>query len=168
MSTQGRITRRVCWSQCEIQAQGWIRRVSTISSMPSIQPSLKAWAWGWPSAARLSRPTAGDCGRPPTSTEAQPFSLHYPLTLRGCHDQSEPVYLITKRKSYQSRRRIVANTLRPALEGQDGINGEEAKTKILSLTVVHYPVSTSLNLSVSSIASVPTQNGATTKDLEED
>ena len=64
--------------------------------------------------------------------------------------------------------RIVANTLRPALEGQDGINGEEAKTKILSLTVVHYPVSTSLNLSVSSIASVPTQNGATTKDLEED
>jgi hypothetical protein len=39
-----------------------------------------------------------------------------------------------------------------------GINGEEAKAKILSLTVLHYPVSTAcLNLSVSSIASVPTQ-----------
>jgi len=38
------------------------------------------------------------------------------------------------------------------------INGEEAKAKILSLTV----------LSVSSIASVPTQNGAKTKGLEED
>ena len=49
-----------------------------------------------------------------------------------------------------------------------GINGKEAKTKILSLTVVEYSVSTSLNLSVSSIASVPTQNGAKTKGLEED
>jgi len=28
------------------------------------------------------------------------------------------------------------------------INGEEAKAKILSLTVLHYPVSTCLNLSV--------------------
>jgi len=49
-----------------------------------------------------------------------------------------------------------------------GINGEEAKAKILSLTVFDYPVSTCLNLSVSSIASVPTQNGARTKGLEED
>jgi hypothetical protein len=48
------------------------------------------------------------------------------------------------------------------------INGEEAKAKILSLTVLHYPVSTRLNLSVSSIAPVPTQNGAKTKGLEED
>jgi len=49
-----------------------------------------------------------------------------------------------------------------------GINGEEAKAKILSLTVLHYPVSTRLNLSVSSIASVPTQNGTKTKGLEKD
>src|SRR5262249_52553458 len=41
-------------------------------------------------SGQLSRPTAGDCGRPRTSTEAQPFSSHYPLTLRGCHDQSGP------------------------------------------------------------------------------
>jgi hypothetical protein len=49
-----------------------------------------------------------------------------------------------------------------------GINGEEGKAKILSLTVVDYPVSTSLNFSVASIASVPTQNGSKTKGLEED
>src|SRR5262245_24582826 len=129
MSTQERIIRRVYWSRCEIRAQGWIRRVSIISSLPSIQPSLKAWAWGWPSAARLSKPTAGDCGRPRTSAEAQRFSSRYPLTLRGCHDQSGPVYLITTRKSYQSSNRIVANTLRPALEGQDANQRQGSKNQ---------------------------------------
>ena len=66
--------------------RGLIRRVSTISSMPSIRPSLKAWAWGWRSAARLSRPTAGGCGRQQMRHAAPSFSSRCQLVARRSHD----------------------------------------------------------------------------------
>src|SRR5262249_47294296 len=111
---------------------------------------------------------AGDCGRPRTSTEAQPFSSHYPLTLRGCHDQSGPLDLIPKRKSYQSRKRIVANTVRPALEGQDGNQRRGSKSQN---SFTHGAPLSRIYLLESFgffYCFVPTQNGAKTKGLEED
>src|SRR4029077_6529678 len=74
--------RRACWSQCEIRVRGWIRRVSIIFSRLSLRPNLKAWAWGWRSVARLSRPTAGGYGPYRTTVPAQRFNSRCTLVLK--------------------------------------------------------------------------------------
>src|SRR5262249_3112969 len=55
-------------------ARGSPRRVWPSSSRPSIPPSQRGWAWGWRSAARLSRRTVGSCGRRATQAQARPFT----------------------------------------------------------------------------------------------
>ena len=65
---------------------GRIRAISMASSRLSIQPSLTAWAWDWPSAAQLSRRTAGDSGRQRMTTEALYFNSPCRLVTGRRHD----------------------------------------------------------------------------------
>ena len=51
-----------------------------VSLNPSTRRSQTAWAWGSRSAARLSKPMAGGCGRPAASRGAPSFSLRSPPT----------------------------------------------------------------------------------------
>jgi len=47
---------------------------------PSTRRSPTAWAWASRSAARLSKPMVGGCGRPGASRGVPSFSLRFPLT----------------------------------------------------------------------------------------
>ena len=64
ISTGDSRVRTACSSRCGIRARGWRRRASSASSRPSTRPSPAAWGWGCRSAARSSKRTADDCGRP--------------------------------------------------------------------------------------------------------
>ena len=54
--------RTKCSLPCKIPVSGSMHRISKRSSMLSTPPSHRAWGWGWRSAVRLSRTTAGGCG----------------------------------------------------------------------------------------------------------
>src|SRR5687768_2272581 len=51
--------------------------------MPSIRPSLTAWAWDWRSAAGLLRRTAAGSGRPPIRPTAPSSSSRCRSGVRG-------------------------------------------------------------------------------------
>ena len=68
-----------CASRCGIPALGCARRACRVSLNPSTRPSPTAWAWASRSAARLSKPMVGGCGRPAASRGALSFSLRSPL-----------------------------------------------------------------------------------------
>ena len=51
---------------------------------PLLRLNLMAWGWGWRSAARLSKPTAGGCGEARTSLKALSFSSRCPLRPKAC------------------------------------------------------------------------------------
>src|SRR5437660_56239 len=51
-----------------------------VSLNPSTRRSPTAWAWASRSAARLSKPMVGGCGRPGASRGVLSFSLRSPLT----------------------------------------------------------------------------------------
>src|ERR1700755_2133114 len=59
---------------------GCARRACRVCLNPSTRPSPTAWAWASRSAARLSKPTAGGCGRPTASRGGLCFSSRSPLT----------------------------------------------------------------------------------------
>src|SRR5258708_16024560 len=59
---------------------GCARRACRVSLNPSTRRSPPAWAWASRSAARLSKPMVGGCGRPGASRGALSFSLRSPLT----------------------------------------------------------------------------------------
>src|SRR5262249_50326465 len=50
-------------------------------------PSRTVWAWGWRSAAGLSRRTAAGCGPRPTPAQGRRFSLHCPRVGSRCPEQ---------------------------------------------------------------------------------
>ena len=83
----------------EIQAQGCIVRVSIAYLPRSIPPNFKGWAWGWLSAARLSRPTAGGCGQYQTMVPAQRFSL----LCRSTSRRPKKTHILRYAKSPRSR-----------------------------------------------------------------
>src|SRR5215470_17745864 len=56
---------RASGSPCAIPGRAWTRSSVTGCSTPSIPPRRMGWAWGWRSAAGLSRRTAAGCGRRP-------------------------------------------------------------------------------------------------------
>jgi PAS domain S-box-containing protein len=66
---------KLCSSKSEIPARGSIRRISTGCSSPSIRPSPMGSAWGWRSAARLSKRMAGRCRQHRTGLMAPLFNL---------------------------------------------------------------------------------------------
>src|SRR6476659_5948285 len=59
---------------------GCARRASRVSVNPSTRRSPTAWALASRSAARLSKPMVGGCGRPGASRGVLSFSLRSPLT----------------------------------------------------------------------------------------
>src|SRR6266511_4190153 len=59
---------------------GCARRACRISLNPSTRRSPTAWAWASRSAARLSKPMVGGCGRSGASRGVLSFSLRSPLT----------------------------------------------------------------------------------------
>src|SRR3954463_14746125 len=73
-------SRRACASRCGIPAMGCARRACRVSLNPSTRRSPTAWAWASRSAARLSKPMVGGCGRPGASRVVLSFSLRSPLT----------------------------------------------------------------------------------------
>src|SRR6266566_3919222 len=73
-------TPTACSSQCEIRVPDWHLRLLSTSSRPSTRGSPTAWAWASRSAARLSKPMVGGCGRPGASRGVLSFSLRSPLT----------------------------------------------------------------------------------------
>ncbi len=58
------------------------REILSACLMPSTQPSPAAWAWGYRSAARSSKPTEGGCGLGRTHPRAPSFSSRCPLPER--------------------------------------------------------------------------------------
>src|SRR6476660_363468 len=56
------------------------RRACRVSLNPSTRRSPTAWAWASRSAAGLSKPMVGGCGRPGASRRVLSFSLRSPLT----------------------------------------------------------------------------------------
>src|SRR5258707_680849 len=59
---------------------GCARRACRVSLNPSTRRSPTAWAWASRSAAQLSKPMVGGCGRPGASRGVLSFSLLSPLT----------------------------------------------------------------------------------------
>src|SRR5262245_55640611 len=62
--------RRGSWSPWAIPGRAWTRSSLTGCSTPSIRPSRTGWAWGWRSAAGLSKRTGVGCGRRPMCRRA--------------------------------------------------------------------------------------------------
>ncbi len=58
------------------------RRMLTRSFLPSLPPSPKAAAWGWPSAVPLWNRMAAGCGQPPTSGRGATFHFTLPTEVR--------------------------------------------------------------------------------------
>ena len=54
---------------------GCARRASRVCSSHSTRPSPTAWAWAYLSAARLSKPMVGGCGRPGASRGVLSFTV---------------------------------------------------------------------------------------------
>src|SRR5207244_8460439 len=61
---------------------------STDSLIPFTPPKPAAWEWGWQSAERLSRPTAGGCGPRPVYRRVPHSSSGCPRKVAAGHDRS--------------------------------------------------------------------------------
>ena len=63
-------SRAQSWSRSRTPAPGWRRRSRSVSSNPSSPRSPTAWAWGFRSADRSSKPMGDGCGRRPANRRA--------------------------------------------------------------------------------------------------
>ena len=76
-------SRRVCMWRCRTPVRDWRRGPRSTSLRPSTPANRAAWGLGSQSAARSSRRTADNCGRPPMNPAARSSSSRRPPIRRN-------------------------------------------------------------------------------------